>query len=696
MDVDELFAGYKGEKIALYGLGTETERVLKDFDRKYEITGLLDGFKETGELYGKPIISLENAVEGGVKLIIAVARPGSCRAIAKRIGSRCRECGISLMDIRGKDLLARMKVVYNFSNIFGATKEELKEKLQKADVVSFDLFDTLVMRQTLSSEDVVSHVEYKLRERGIFLKDFYKKRLESEKELSRNGAPALGEIYRDVIRKTGWTDTEDVTDSYLVKLEFETDLSLIIPRKEVCEIFQETVKAGKNVYIVSDTYYGKEQLIRILEQCGITGYTDILSSSDYGTGKLQNLYQVLKNREQGKTCIHIGDDIVADIESAGKYGFETCRLKSAADLLEDVGSLGAEDFIDSISDRLKTGMFIARIFNSPFQFGKDGGCITVSDIYDVGYLMCAPMISDFVIWFYGQTQKRHFQNIWFSARDGYLIRKMYACLAESNRQKDESVYFMTSRTAAIRAGMRSGDDIRYVDDMKFSGALEENLKQRFGIEADTLDSKDISADETGLMRYGKSIIKKAEEESGNYRIYIDSLNVRDGEVAFFDFVAKGTSQMYIQRLLPNHLKGFYFMQLGTEEMKDKALDISTFYGSDSGKPSAIFDDYYILETLLTAPHPSVAGFDGKGQPVYLPETRKERDIRCFERAQDGILDYFMTYIRLCPEKERGINRKLDETFLGLLHKVRITDEDFLNLVVEDPFFNRMTNITDVL
>ena len=43
-----------------------------------------------------------------------------------------------------------------------------------------------------------------------------------------------------------------------------------------------------------------------------------------------------------------------------------------------------------------------------------------------------------------------------------------------------------------------------------------------------------------------------------------------------------------------------------------------------------------------------------------------------------------------------INKKLDEAFLVLIHNMEIKDKDFLSLMVEDPFFNRMTNITDVL
>ena len=138
------------------------------------------------------------------------------------------------------------------------------------------------------------------------------------------------------------------------------------------------------------------------------------------------------------------------------------------------------------------------------------------------------------------------------------------------------------------------------------------------------------------------------------------------------------------------------MQLEAGHTLDKGLDIQSFYRNEESNLCAIYNDYYIFETLLTAPHPSVQEFDEYGQPVYALETRSERDICCFKRAQEGILDYFKTYINLCPETERIINRKLDEVFLKLIHEIKLTDFDFLNLVVEDPFFNRMTNITDVL
>jgi len=98
--------------------------------------------------------------------------------------------------------------------------------------------------------------------------------------------------------------------------------------------------------------------------------------------------------------------------------------------------------------------------------------------------------------------------------------------------------------------------------------------------------------------------------------------------------------MYMERLVENHLKGLYFLQLEEEYMRDKGLDIVSFYKKEERDSSAIFDNYYILETMLTSPMPSVKEFDENGEPCYAQETRKDKDIVCFLKAQEGIFDYF--------------------------------------------------------
>ena len=154
--------------------------------------------------------------------------------------------------------------------------------------------------------------------------------------------------------------------------------------------------------------------------------------------------------------------------------------------------------------------------------------------------------------------------------------------------------------------------------------------------------------------------------------------------------------MYIERLVKNHLKGLYFLQLEEELMRGRKLDIVPFYEPGERDSSEIYESYYILETILTSSMPSVIGFDGHGQPYYAEETRGEGDIACVHHIQEGIIDYFRTYTRLCPEQENNVNKKLDGLLLSLIHNISIQDRDFYSLKVEDPFFNRVTDVADLI
>ena len=742
---NEIFQEYTDKKIALYGLGTETKKALLLLEGRFEIVGLLDSFQESGELYGKKILSLSQVIEKGVELVIVVARPGSCKAITKKIGKLCVNHGIELMDIRGMNLLEKKRITYDFAGIMGNTREELYRKIAQAEVVSFDLFDTLIMREVPGVEDIFELMDMALKEKGIHIADFVSMRLEVEKRQAEYGAPSLEVLYEELLERT---DQIPLSAKELSEMEWEIDYRTIIARRAVCDIYRECIRRKKAVYIVTDTYYRIEQIEKILEKYDLIGYTGLLVSCEYNTGKGQQLFDRLKEREGKKKYLHIGDDLTADVEMAAEKGMSTYHVFSGEDLLDAVGNMGMGNDMDSLADRLKIGMFVARLFNDPFRFEPGDRRITLEDTYDIGYLICAPMITDFIFWFRDQVRSYRIRNIWFCARDGYLLQKMYQMLDESA----ESIYFQTSRVAAIRAGMTDESDISYVDSMKFSGTIEENLRARFGLEAGlsddkgrgdkshgnrnrgdkshgnrnrgdknhgdrdrgdkdhgdrdredknhrawgSIDRKCMTNQAAGLLDYKNRILEKAVEERKKYKAYLNKLDMKDGDVAFFDFVAKGTTQMYVQRLVDHHLKGLYFLQLEPEFMSDKELDIESFYGTEETETSSIYDNYYVLETILTAPCPCVCGFDDAGEPVFAEETRTEEDIRCFERVQEGILDYFRRYLELLPSKSGSCSKALDEIMLGLIHNFKIKNEAFLSLIVEDPFFNRMTEIKELI
>ena len=138
------------------------------------------------------------------------------------------------------------------------------------------------------------------------------------------------------------------------------------------------------------------------------------------------------------------------------------------------------------------------------------------------------------------------------------------------------------------------------------------------------------------------------------------------------------------------------MQLEPDFMKDKNLQISPYDKESERESSGIFDKYYILETVLTSSQSSVEEFDVNGSPIFSAETRSVQDIDCVMKMQEAIIKYAEKYLTICPLLEIADNKLLNEDFLNILSNVKILDSDFLNLATEDPFFNRVTKVTDVI
>ena len=677
--MENILREYQNKKIAVYGLSPLTAAVLERLGH-HQVIGLLDGYQTSGSLYGKPILSMEEAIAEGVRLIVVAARPESCKIIAKRIGVLCKKNAVKLVDIHGNDLNAPKKAAYALADVPGVTKCGLLGLIDAHDVISVDLFDTLVMRRTLFPADVYEIVNLRLREEGILLDNFPQRRLEAEKELCKSTFPTLLEIYQYILRKYAVAGVQAET---LVQTEWEVDCGLVVPREELCELLQVAHRRGKLIYIVSDTFYTKVQLTALLKHCGFTGYGDILTSCEYRTGKTQRLFQKLLEKIPGKTCLHIGDSTDSDIDSAERSGLTACQLYSGLELFEKAGYLGLWEKIDSLSGRIQAGMLTAKLFNSPFQFEEPGRKIHVDTAYDVGYLFFGPVISGFVIWLHREIQKQGLKNIWFGARDGYLIKQLYEQIDPSAN----SIYFLTSRSAAIRAGIEREEDIRYVEELRFSGSLREQLWERFGIRAGG------GGERRSLLDYRDEIFHTATINRRNYQKYLDTLELAEGDIAFFDFVARGTVQAYVQRLTARHLRGFYFWQNDMRFIREMGLDVQTFYAPEE---DAIEQSYLALEPVLMSPQPSVVGFDGKGAAVFAREDRTEEDLRTVQSVQAGISDYFQTYRSLDPAWENCRESSLEAAAFSLVSKIEIRDAGFLSLKDEDTFFNRTTEILDLL
>lgn len=185
--------------------------------------------------------------------------------------------------------------------------------------VSFDIFDTLITRNVKDPVDVFSIVEKHFNSVAE-MTDFANRRVEAEslaRKKCRNEEITLDEIYDNIA-----FENEMLKDE-VKRCEVNTEIDVCVPIEKNKRLFENLIKNGKSIYIVSDMYLPESVIKTILIRCGYPSIYKLYVSSEYGLTKITgNLFKYIlkENSIQGDEIIHIGDSIKADIIGAHKAG----------------------------------------------------------------------------------------------------------------------------------------------------------------------------------------------------------------------------------------------------------------------------------------------------------------------------------------------------------------------------------------
>jgi predicted HAD superfamily hydrolase len=234
----------------------------------------------------------------------------------------------------------------------------LMKEIEKHDIISFDIFDTLVMRNVYCNKDVFRIMAKQID--AVWGIDFFAVRTEAESVLSQETYPYIEEIYAYISEKCPCLKGHE---QELIDREIALETELILPRQDVVDAFYEAQKQQKKVYIVSDMYMHHDTLAAILEKNGITGYEKLLVSSEYGSSKPQHLFEHYLREIPEGTCLHIGDSWACDIIPSGRLGIDSFRLKMSTEIYEyQENTIAPAD----LEERTRVAEYVAKRYNSPF------------------------------------------------------------------------------------------------------------------------------------------------------------------------------------------------------------------------------------------------------------------------------------------------------------------------------------------
>lgn len=697
----EYFNFLKNQDIILYGTGQYTELLLKEL-KEFHFIGLMDQNKTGKICYGLRVLSAQEAVCSGCKNMIIIANLSVAPIIYKRIREFVEAHEIDVYYMNG------LKPAKEFDWDEGKTDweqsaERFLETAMQYDVISFDLFDTLVMRKCLFPDEVFKLAEKRAKESGIVLEEFSKRRRKAEKELYHRGQLFynLDDIYNILGEKY---KLDDNCIGRIKQLELELELELSIPRTDVAECFRILLDAGKKTVIVSDMYLSGRQIQRLLRKCGIRSSEVYVSNECKASKYIGTMFTWLQEKYRGKKILHIGDNRQSDIENAAGNGIDGLYIANAETLMKCYGLDIFKELIHTDSGRYMYELFAQRCFACVFKRNRMKGKIYISCGRDLGYLFFGPLALGFMSWMTMQLQENAIEQILFVSRDGYLFYQIYQKIQKRycDRNLPRAVYFLTSRRCASVASLKSEEDVRFIlEKVCYSRDMniKDILEKAFGISCREKDSrKNDTIGKYGINGvwkhikeiYLNEILQQAKIERERYLRYIQSTGVLSHRTGMMNFVGRGLTQKCLQDIMECDIWGFYFaLEYDAAEIlreKDRALSWYKERIEPHMGRMKLGEQLLQGETIFSAPHGAVIAFSDSGE-VVCEQTLEARG-RLIEMCQEGVLQYISDALDMEKDFELfSQNINLADAIFGMLTDGRflLSDEIKEGIVFEDRY-----------
>ncbi len=307
--------------------------------------------------------------------------------------------------------------------------DKIIKRCKKYDVISFDIFDTLLKRDVKSPKNVFYIVE-KLYKSRVHIDDFsfVDLRMKAEvlaKEKSVFEDVTLEEIYSNL-------NIDESTKTILQEMELEVEKNLLMANVEVKKVFDYCKSANKKIYIISDMYLPKSFVEAVLAENGYCNYHRLFLSNEYrATKKSGKLFKIFLEEERLKAreVLHIGDSRYSDVLSPKKVGIRGYHINR---ILFNTVYLRKEKLHDKFE------------LTSWFAFVNNHITMIKDREVRLGFEVLGPILCNYCTWLHDSTEKSN-AKIWFAARDMFWFKKAYEILYGKQRNIQDFEYVYISR-----------------------------------------------------------------------------------------------------------------------------------------------------------------------------------------------------------------------------------------------------------
>lgn len=312
--------------------------------------------------------------------------------------------------------------------------EEYINSLKNYDVVSFDIFDTLILRPFSEPTDVFFFV-------GDALEYMNFKQIRMQMELEVRKKCRVENGHSEVTLEDIWWQMEQETGIPAEKgmqTEMNMEFRFCYANPFMLEVFQGVKDLGKKIIITSDMYLSEEFLKKLLEKNGFTGISKFFVSSEYGKNKASgSLYRQIKETFNEKArIVHVGDNVHSDVRMAEKWGIKAVYYPNV-----NKNTLLYRPYDMSVV----IGGAYRGIINNVLHNGKH----TYDIEYEYGFIYGGLFVLGYCGFIHDYCKQNGMDKILFLSRDGDIISQVYNRIYPD--ECTEYVYWSRSASTKLMA-----------------------------------------------------------------------------------------------------------------------------------------------------------------------------------------------------------------------------------------------------
>lgn len=571
--------------------------------------------------------------------------------------------------------------------------------LPEVDLVTFDVFDTALVRGVARPEDVFRQLALEARARGLLphgsldVADFVKARRQAEEAARRHAWEAHGwfEIRLDEIHARLAADLAlDASRMHqLMALERLVEQAHGMRNPFVGSLFEQARQAGKTTGFLSDMYLDEALVEGLLAQAGYAGYDFLLVSSAGRETKASGalFHRVIDTRRIApRKWLHLGDNPDSDVARPRALGIRSLHYEKCATRFDAHPVTGrraspppaAPETIEAgLFRSIVNGLIAARHFSSPDA--TPPGTVAPQDFWEEwGYRHAGPLLAGFGSWLVHELDQRACRDAYFLSRDGYLIKAVVdRMLAAGAKAAARTHYLYASRRAFNLAAIEQLDE--EATDFLVSGTSRMSPRQFLArIDIDIGNHLEAvsrigfsSADEIvdGAAGYGRLrallrelgdvVLERAASEREALRQYFGEEGLLDGgRVAIVDLGWHGTLQDAMDRLIrrmgaATALEGYYLGTFPPARRFAERGQAMHGYLCEEGNPAplhaAVRTSVELFEWVFSAPHGSVCHFragEAGIEPVFADFAFESERWHAASAMQAGAMRFVDDYLRV--------------------------------------------------